>query len=300
MANSMTEKFRKACAYAVLVAFITASRGTWVAPCAFAQQTKNDNISKSQGHSEGKKDIHFEVVSIRPAGPGLPASMTNNPSPVGYNSATTLALMIQMAYATEDSSDWGSGPTKIINGPSWSGEFYVVNARVADADIAAWRNQSGNHELLRTAMRALLKERFKFQFHEQQTDIPVLQLVASKKSTKLKLADPSNTPKDGIKTRSGGIIKNKAMGNDAEYQFCNSTVRDVIDFMNRCRAGHIVDATGLAGRYDFTLQEFGRERIGTMECLDAFQIGKLGLGLKQGKGHGTNLIIDHVERPTPN
>lgn len=297
----MIEKCGKAFAYAVLAAFITASTGTWVAPCAFGQQAKNGNNSKDQGHSEKAREINFEVASIRPAGPGFPASIIHSPNPAGYHSATNLWLMIMMAYATEADSSWGSGQTHVINLPSWCADFYVVNARVADEDIAAWRNQSGHNELLRVAMRALLKERFKLQIHEQPADIPVLQLVASKRGARLSPADTSKTPKDGEKTRSGGRIKIKGLGGtDADYLFYNATVQDAADFMNTCKAGFIVDATGLPGRYDFTVRQSGQVILRSDECLDSYQIGKLGLALKHGKGRGTNLIIDHVERPTPN
>jgi uncharacterized protein (TIGR03435 family) len=208
--------------------------------------------------------------------------------------------MMMIAYSNEPFLNWSNGPTKVINDPKWVMERYVVNARVSDADIAAWRNQSEHDELLQSAMQNLLQERFKLRVHEQQTDIPVYNLVASPKGVKLKTMDPSKRPADGIPTRSGGIIKPKQMGEDTEWRFFGATMQDLAEFLGNSQRDPIRDATGLHGRYDFTILQPGQQALGSMEALNSMNFRRLGLDIKPGKGHGLNIVIDHVERPTPN
>jgi len=144
-----------------------------------AAQGSNPAYGKT-GSAAGKKEVKFEVISIRPAKPGWSpydgssAPVGNrNPTPDGFGSTLTVSQMLMIAYAPDDRSwgtipvitntpdavSWGSSSTSIISAPKWFGDWYVIQARVSDADREAWRNQSGNHELLRSAMRDLLKEK---------------------------------------------------------------------------------------------------------------------------------------------
>jgi uncharacterized protein (TIGR03435 family) len=56
------------------------------------------------------------------------------------------------------------------------------------------------------------------------------------------------------------------------------------------------DMTGLTGRYDFTLHTVDEND----RRITNFVFGALGLELKPDKTAGFNLIIDHIEKPTPN
>jgi hypothetical protein len=57
----------------------------------------------------------------------------------------------------------------------------------------------------------------------------------------------------------------------------------------------IVDGTGLTGHYDFSLY-----RLLGVDPGDRYVLEKLGLELKPGTGSGLNLIVDHIEKPSPN
>jgi hypothetical protein len=86
--------------------------------------------------------------------------------------------------------------------PGW-GFWYVIDARVAENDIHAWQAQGKNQELLRSAMRALLKERFRLVLHEQQTKIPVYNLVVSRKGIRFKPSAPGAVLPVGYKFPDG-------------------------------------------------------------------------------------------------
>jgi hypothetical protein len=64
-----------------------------------------------------------------------------------------------IAYAPSGVMSWVSVP--LLNAPESTGDFCDINARVSQADLKAWQSQSSEHELLRSALRAALKERFK-------------------------------------------------------------------------------------------------------------------------------------------
>jgi len=58
--------------------------------------------------------------------------------------------------------------------------------------------------------------------------------------------------------------------------------------------------TGLTGRYDFALQTMDNPSRDIDEGATRFPLDELGLALKPGKYPGITLVIDHVEKPSPN
>ena len=77
---------------------------------------------------------------------------------------------------------------------------------------------------------------------------------------------------------------------------------DLVEFLTATSSGRpVVDATGLTGRYDFTLQNIDQPaRNGDDEEIYNWPVDPLGLVLKPGKALGFALVIDHIEKPTPN
>lgn len=57
------------------------------------------------------------------------------------------------------------------------------------------------------------------------------------------------------------------------------------------------DRTGLAGRYDFSVR---RAQAPDEDRVYSYPVEPLGLRLKAGTENRPILVIDHVERPTPN
>jgi uncharacterized protein (TIGR03435 family) len=115
-----------------------------------------------------------------------------------------LGDFILLAYAPEPPAFWLlPGATQVHNGPKWIVDGYTINARVSDRDGGAWRHQSNQHELLRAALRNVLRDRFKLVLHEQPTEVNGYALV-TKKSKKSLLKEvppgfilPKGDPLDG-------------------------------------------------------------------------------------------------------
>ncbi len=68
----------------------------------------------------------------------------------------------------------------------------------------------------------------------------------------------------------------------------------------------IEDRTGLAGTYDFSLSDrlpvhpTDEEREDFRLPTERWDLERLGLKLVRAKVHTTALVIDHIERPSPN
>jgi uncharacterized protein (TIGR03435 family) len=257
--------------------------------------------SSSQG-TENAKEIKFEVLSIRPIQPGAQLGLNANPSPNGFVARLSIFQLINLAYAPGDSTTWGT--MEVRNLPSWDGAFYDIDARVAAADLTAWQHQSSQHELLRSAIRAALKERCKLAVHEEPSKAADLELVVGKRGPRLQAAAPGFASRIGMKLQSGGIMGPEVVNAKNVMHFYGATMEDLARWITPLSGGiPVYDRTGLTGRYDFIL----REQTDPLDTpsepnyfLDKYPIDHLGLELKRGTELRPALVVDHIERPSAN
>lgn len=262
---------------------------------AAAQSSAGIPLPKDSRGVPIAKEVKFEVLSIRPM-PG-PSAMNLNPTPNGFASNLSVFQMIMVAYGPVDFALWGS--VQILNAPGWVSDFYGINARVSQADLKAWQSQSSEHELLRSAMRAALKERFHLAIHEQPAVARDFELIVDKRGPRLKTAAPDSTLPVGVKTPSGGVMVGKVLPDRKSTWDCHGmTMQDLAWYLNRVSSIPVRDKTSLTGRYDFTLREVdlspGEEHV------YRFPIDQLGLKLKLGTENRPDLVVDHIDKPTPN
>ena len=281
----------------------------WNAQAA-AQGSDAAHGGKSGSGGPEKKEMTFEVISLSPVKPGSSpydgsaAPMGNtDPTPTGFRSALTVSLMLMIAYAPSDQLD----TMPMVNAPKWiyspNVDWYVVNARVADADVEAWRHQSAHHELLRSAMRDLLKKRFNLVAHEQPAELPDWKLVIGKKGLRMKPTTPGSAlPAKGSPLRSGGVRIADGPGDRTTWHYYGATIWELVDFLGKCSPDRPVhDETGLTGRYDFAIQSVAEPFRERDEQIYNWPVDPLGLELKPGKYSGFRLVIDHLdEKPSPN
>jgi uncharacterized protein (TIGR03435 family) len=281
-----------------------------LAPAMAAAQVGSPTQKENNATSTiNQKQFAFEVIAIHPMKPGfspydqVPAPLENRtPSPSGFSSTMLPGDMVQLAYGA-------NGP--IDKMPNWFGTWYVINARVADTDIAAWQKQSGNHELLRLAMQAMLRQRFKLAIHQEPYQMPAYSLVVGRKGVRFKPSLPGAVLPQGNPLSSGGVQTLGLSGRDFDnprmprgmqqvlrVHFYGATMADLVDFLKGRSAGRQVeDATGLTGHYDFTLELAPDLQE---EPVFIYPVGPLGLTLKSVMRPSYKLVIDHVEPPSPN
>jgi len=251
------------------------------------------------------KDVKFEVISLRPAPPGIPNNFTINPTPDGFVSTLTGYQMIMLAYAHEDFILWAGmrGSTTLANAPSWVYDGFYISARVANSDLQAWQHQGKNNPLLRSAMQALLRDRFHLVLRQQPSVVPIFKLVAAK-NNKLKPANPNAIIPSPHGTLPGGglLVSDRDRARHSEtIHFYNTTMTDLANELTGFVLRHVDNATNLTGRYDFTLVSIDHGgNISPEDAADLLTLHELGLDLKTVKGQGLTLHIDHIEKPTPN
>ena len=192
----------------------------------------------------------------------------------------------------------------MLNLPSWANDWYELNARVAEEDLAAWQGQGSECKLFKSALRNLLKERFQIAVHEDYTQISVYDLVISRNGPKLKpsalTSKPAHDPTKGMTLASGGIMANNPRDDGrTEWHFTYATMDDLAEFLGGIELP-VKNTTNLTGRYDFVLLGPDRESWDHDNPLNNWPIDQLGLQLKAGKAQGINIVVDHIEKPSEN
>ncbi len=203
-----------------------------------------------------------------------------------------------LAYGSGNSVEWGSFETR--KAPGWTGDFYDIKARVSQADLRAWQHQSKEHELLRSAMRAALKDRCKLAIHEQPSKGEIFKLVVAKRGPRLKAAVPHSPPPYGMKLPSGGVLVQTVERGREVKTYYGATMQDLAGFLSIMTGGRIPvrDKTGLTGRYDFKIQQV--PPAPDENHVYSYPVGHLGLQVKRATESRPILVIDHIEKPTPN
>jgi uncharacterized protein (TIGR03435 family) len=295
-------------------------------------------IGQAQAASASKPSP-FEVISIRRANPDSKPSFGSTPD--GFRMINhPLIGLFQIAYVPTGVGDSGffRGP-RISGAPDWLSrtEGYDVVVKVADADVAAWQNPASRPEMLRTMMRMLLKERLNAAAHIESKEMPVFDLVMAKNGPKLKPAetvDPAELRAKhpgSITFPNGGLVA--PGGGMKQMNFFGASMTTLAPFLSYLAGRPVQDKTGLADKYDFSIQMSFNLLGPAMENASAkagFPVDvlpapppppgveggapppdpetsiftavheQLGLRLEPAKGPVERLVIDHVEHPTEN
>jgi len=246
----------------------------------------------AQADSAAPKDVAasapaFEVVSIKPdKSDHRGAIMQSLPDGFRWTNFPVVSL-IQRAYGV-------SMENQIEGLPGWAkSDPYDFEAK-ADAKIVEdWKNLSYKErwKLEAPMMQSLLADRCQLKVHLVTREMPVYDLVIAKGGLKMKEAAQSEVDSESM---SGNTMTAHAQTTDSIVAAFQGSVGRMI-----------VDKTGLAGkRFNFELSWVSDNRVeatGEMgpSLLTALE-EELGLKLVSAKGPVPVLIIDHIEKPSPN
>ena len=241
-----------------------------------------------------QREVRFEVLSFRPIKPGTSLQFNDHPTPNGFRATLSVWQAVMLAYTNDPAVSWGG--TEIKNAPNWLGDFYDIDARVSPADLQAWQHQTGRYELLRSAMRAALKDRCKLAIHEEPSQAEMFELVVAKGGPRMKPAAPDAVLPTGGKLPGGGV----RVGKGTVWHYYSATMGDLVEFLKVIsNRRSVYDKTGLTGRYDFTFQQIPEPARGDGAIYN-YPINHLGLKLRLGKESRPILAIDHIEKPSAN
>ncbi|MGA3101656.1 MAG: M56 family metallopeptidase [Terracidiphilus sp.] len=222
----------------------------------------------------------FEVVTVKPdlSGSGYWRNTAD-----GFSAIAHVNTLIQSAYWLTDE--------QVIGLPGWArtDSFAVEGKMDANTASALDRLSPLQHaRQVQLMMQSMLADRFALRAHSSTRTLPVYELRIAKSGCKMK---KSPVDAGGAAEFSNGKIEARSTSITMLALNLSSTLGQVV-----------VDKTGLQGSYDFTL-EWAPEGADPSDprpsIFTAFE-EQLGLKLVEAKGPIEVLIVDHVEKPSPN
>jgi uncharacterized protein (TIGR03435 family) len=252
----------------------------------------------------------FEAASIKPAGQRGSVRMqggpgTSDPGRIRYS--MSLRYLVMAAYRL------GSFQ---LSGPVW------LDSKAFDLD--ATLPPGASRAQLRAMLQNLLVERFRLALHREQRVMPTYTLIVGKNGPQLKPSaentakatdddfdplppGPPNeleTDSEGyplVPAREGSWLVALRNGH-ARMRQLNASMKDLAGLLSKQLGRPVTDATGLLGRYEFTLTWMagapgadGADGDAGPDLVTALQ-QQLGLKLEASKGAVEVLVIDHLER----
>jgi uncharacterized protein (TIGR03435 family) len=242
----------------------------------------------------------FEVASVKVnLNDDVPEAISLAPNGSVRYTAFRFRTLIAMAYRSEGLQRFD----QIIGGPSWVGvdRFDIVAKASDQADT------QGAPTRVPERLRTLLRDRFRLRVHTDTRNMPAFALVVTRRDRKpgpqlrestancstasTSATNPDSDRRCGIDAKGGVIIgRSVSAGQLAGYL-------SGIPAVDR----HVTDRTGLTGRYDFRLEYSPAfvEPGGAGPSLFTALTEQLGLTLQAETARLPVLVIDSVEKPTP-
>lgn len=274
--------------------------------------------------------MSFEVAAIHPAAPGTfmtPNMVLNNedtPVPPGGLFLADFPLQVFVEFAYKIMPTHEQEEAMLARLPKWvATDHFVIRAQFAGRP---------SKDQIRLMMQSLLAERFSLATHFESKEVPALALVFDKPG---KLGSrirphaegpacdaPLTIPADrasqlvppGAFVPSCGLVQAIDGPNHTILVGARDITLDHLagylpDFEDMGRT--IVDRTALSGTFDLSLswahEHAGAAAIGAADMSDtsgpsflAALKDQLGLKLKPAHAVVQTLVIDHVEKPSPN
>ena len=242
----------------------------------------------------------FEVASIRV-----------DQSAQGFNSHLDASRFVMERWRVRDLIQYAYDlkDPQLLGGPKWiDSERYDIVAKVEDSEAAKERGISQEQHIARTRLRVrdLLANRFGLRVHHSTQDIAVLALVVAKNGPKISEAGASSGSAGSPERQISMAMKEKQWVLTVK----NASLHYLILALSGQPeiAGHIlVDKTGLAGNYEFTLK-WEPQNLATGSADPDSSSGslysalqeQLGLRLESRKEPVDIVVIDNVDRPSQN
>jgi bla regulator protein BlaR1 len=285
---------------------------------------ERDSKAELAGRSQSPATIvavkpAFDVTSVKPNNSG-DGRIGVLPGPNGGLNATnvTLGMLIRLSHQLQDN--------QIVGGPKWlfSDRFDVLGSGTAP----------GREGAMFPKLQTLLADRFSLVTHTEKRELPMFALVLAgrdgKIGPKMQTSTAGDCPSPSGPGGARGNPPTAAPMSPAQMQRCgiifgpgrlsggNLSMAQLATNLSRIVGSMVVDKTNLAGNFELTLEyaldpnmggrsdfqglppPLAPERPSTdrPSIFSALQ-EQLGLKLESTKGPVEVLVIDSVEKPTP-
>jgi uncharacterized protein (TIGR03435 family) len=274
----------------------------------FAGQAASGQLSTTPPTKEDAPAAHpaaFDVVSIKPSKPGETYWTFGDPPgedlyrainrPLGV---TILEAYFPMALSSRQ---------RLVGAPDWVWkENYDFVGRISAADSEEWEKLSehwgrtAQNPLLPSMLQIALADRCKLVMHRVPAEIPGYALIVGGHGpnwTQLQETRPGETiPPEAQKIDwDGRMIPYQRGVENPTLHFYQTSSNSLAAQLSGFGAP-VVDKTGLTGTYDFALMKVSAEGDPAVD----WDLGALGLKLVPTKIPTEDVVIDHIERPSPN
>jgi uncharacterized protein (TIGR03435 family) len=258
----------------------------------------------------------FEVASVKPNKSGERGGGIRR-LPGGRVTVTNMAPRILITFAYQ------LAQFQLLGGPAWldNDKFDMVAKLEGNPEFGI---PGSGPDPIQLAMRALLADRFKLKTHRETREMDIYALVMLKPGIPGPALKPSTTDckamadaaRRGAAPPPGpppatGPVPCSILGSPGMIRFSGLPLSQVVSLLGGLSGRMVVDRTGLAGNWEFTLT-FAAEQRGqpppgveppapdpdAPSLFTAIQ-EQLGLKLESTKGPVDVLVIDSVEQPTP-
>jgi bla regulator protein blaR1 len=265
----------------------------------------------------------FEVATIK-LDPKCSVSPGAGPTPGRITMCGPLRLLIQGAYRRSYENPFTVAQAQ--GGPAWLDDIYEI--------VAKAEGNPSNEQMGGPMLQALLEERFRLKVHRDEKEVPVYFLTVAKGGPKFQPAkkgscvtsDPNNptplfSPEKPLARICGGI-----RFDGRSFDMYSTTMASFAGQLSQYFERRLIDKTGLTGMFDIHMdlvpEDAGPSPLASAENQGYVMGGlramasweqqryggvivpalrnQLGLKVESGKGPGDTLVIDHIERPSPN
>ena len=260
----------------------------------------------------------FEVVSIKPHPDEGIGHMNSDiwMTPDGISvSGVPLSMLIREAFGVSDD--------RMLNEPAWVKTLrFDIQAKVGPDDVA--KLEAIKPQQRWAMLLPVFEDRFGLKFHHQMVDLEAYTLIVAKGGAKITVAKPAQHDEDAPGSRFR--MRRSVQGMTMECR--EVTMADLARTISQQLSATVVDATGLKGNYDFTL-EWGPDEGGGPTMTGSLPMTlrmpaaglppdsstpqealgpsiftaleeQLGLKLEARKQPVDAIMIDHIEQPSPN
>jgi uncharacterized protein (TIGR03435 family) len=237
-------------------------------------------VSSSQPPAGQPEPPRFEVASIRPS------NLDEVAGPSGMQTSHGLARASNVTLKRAIAGEYGVGQDRILGGPVW-----IESDRF---QITAKADQPVDEGVLDAMIRTLLADRFNLKLHRESRITMTIILEIAKHGPKLQ---PTATARASYNNGHGRL--------DAT----SVTMTLFAEILSRDLKLPVVDRTGLAGAFDFSLRwNADRPRIADPDEaaadlrreISTAIAQQLGLALKSQRMPVEMLVIDRAEKPSEN
>jgi bla regulator protein BlaR1 len=258
--------------------------------------------------------FRFEVATIKPSrvdgGPKTLLIMPDKFTSLNF----PLRDILMFAYDAKSTS-------QISGYPDWvTSAAFDIEAKEDEATAAALEKMPRDERNLRVRLmlQKLLEERFHLAVSHKTKDLPIYALVIAKGGAKLKPSpgpiQPGASPEPGGPPKMRMGIRLNGLGDlDGIHTTLDMFASGILSRMPEVGDRVVVNKTGLAGYYDFTLKwtpenmppgadgaDAGLPADNAAPGLFTALEEQLGLKLESQKGSVETLVVDSIDRPTPN